>query len=106
MDRREKLDKELREVLQATEGTVNLYYQPPSSVHMKYNCIRYKKTTTNVKRANDHRYLGRDQYEIMAISRDPDSALPHAIQERFPYCEPGRFFVADNLYHFPFTIYY
>ena len=106
MDRQPLLDKELREVLQATEGYVNLYFQPPQSVQMKYNCIRYKRTSMNVKKANDRTYIGRDQYEIMAISRDPNSDLPRAIQEKFLYCEPGRFFVADNLYHFPFTIYY
>ena len=106
MDRRLLLDNELREVLQETLGYVNLYFNPPSSVRMQYDCIRYKKNTTNVRHANNGGYLIRDQYEIIAISRDPDSELPRAILEKFQYCTPGRFYVADNLYHYPFTIHY
>lgn len=106
MGRRLSLDNDLREVLQDTLGYVNLYFNPPSSVQMKYDCIRYKKATMKVRHANNRSYTVRDQYDVIAISRDPDSKLPRAIQEKFPYCAPGRFYVADNLYHYPFTIHY
>ena len=106
MDRRLKLDTELREVLQDSLGYVNIYFQPPESVKMKYDCIRYKKNTMTVLRANDQTYRTRDTYEIIIISRDVDSELPKAFQKRFPTATPGRYYMADNLHHFPFTITY
>lgn len=106
MDRRLKLDEELRAVLQDVLGYVNIYYQPPESVRMKYDCIRYEEQTMNVKRADGIPYTVRGQYNVIVISRDSDSEVPKALLERIPYCSPGRKYVADNLYHYPFTIYY
>ena len=106
MDRRFLLDNELREVLQETLGYVNIYFQPPESVRMNYDCIRYRKVGMDIRYGDNRSYMIRDQYEVMVITRDPDSPLPRIIQERFAYCSPGREFEADNLYHHPFTIYY
>lgn len=106
MDRRLKLDEELRDVLQNVLGYVNLYFQPPASVKMKYDCIRYSEETMNVTSADSMKYLVRKRYEVIVITRDPDSALPRAVLDRFEYCSPGRKYTADNLYHYPFTIYY
>jgi hypothetical protein len=106
MDRRLQLDNELREVLQEAVGYVNLYYQPPASVRMQYDAIRYEETTMYPRHADDRAYLIRTEYQVIVISRDPDSPIPRMIQERFPLCRPGRKYAADNLYHYPFTIYY
>lgn len=106
MDRRLKLDAELRELLQEILGYVNIYYQPNEAVHMKYDCIIYKQQTMAVRRANNRTYYLRAQYEVTVVTRDPDSPLPRALQEHFQLCAPGRKFMADNLYHFPFTIFY
>lgn len=106
MDRREKLDEELRAVMEKVYGYSHTYFQPPKSTRMQYDCIRYKKSTMKVRPANNHSYMIRDAYDVTAICRDADSELPRAIQERFPYCMPGHFYVADDLYHYPFTIHY
>lgn len=106
MDRRLLFDDELRAILQEVLGYVNLYFQPPDSVLMKYDAIRYSRKTFKVKWANNRSYNIRDEYEVIVISRDPDSELPRKIQEHFMCCRPGRQYMADNLYHFPFTIYY
>lgn len=106
MDRRLQLDNELREVLQEAVGYVNLYYQPPASVRMQYDAIRYEEMTMYPRHADDRAYLIRTEYQVIVISRDPDSPIPRMIQERFPLCRPGRKYAADNLYHYPFTIYY
>lgn len=106
MDRRLQLDDELRNILQEVLGYVNIYFQPPDSVLMRYDCIRYRRTALQPTYANNKVYNLRDQYEIIVISRDPDSELPRRIQEHFQFCRPGRQYMADNLYHFPFTIYY
>ena len=106
MDRRLQLDNELREVLQEAVGYVNLYYQPPASVRMHYDAIRYEETTMYPRHADDRAYLINTEYQVIVISRDPDSPIPRMIQKRFQLCRPGRKYVADNLYHYPFTIYY
>ena len=109
MDRRLQIDKEFREILQEVcnqpPENENVYFQPPESVKMKYDCIRYAENTMDVKRADDKAYLIRPEYTVTVITRDPDSILPKTIVEHFPYCRPGRKYVADNLYHYPFTIY-
>lgn len=106
MDRRLMLDEELREILQGTLGTVNIYFQPTEEIRMKYDAIVYKQTGMAVRRANNYSYLIHDEYQVTVISRDPESELPRKIQERFMMCTPGKKFMSDNLYHFPFTIYY
>ena len=106
MDRRLKLDEELREIQEIELGYQHTYYDPPEEVRMKYDAVVYKKSDMNVRRANNKSYLIRDAYFVTVISRDPDTKVPHAIQERFERCAPGRPFVRDNLHHFPFTIFY
>ncbi len=106
MDRRLKLDAELRELLQEQLGYVHLYFQPTENSRMQYDAIIYRQNTFDVRFANNRSYNIRYEYQVIAVSREPDSTLPRAIQERFPLCSPGRKYMADNLYHFPFTLYY
>lgn len=106
MDRRLKLDTELREIQEAVLSYQHTYFEPPESIRMKYDAIVYKRNTMNVRRANNRSYTARDCYDVTVISRDPETKVPIAIQNHFEHCAPGRFFVRDNLYHFPFTIYY
>lgn len=108
--RRLLLDEELRailrEALNQQVGKENLYFQPPASVKMKYDCIRYSENTMDVTYADNKPHLIRSEYSVIVITRDPDSQIPRMIQEHFPYCRPGHQYAADNLYHYPFTIYY
>lgn len=106
MDRRLLLDQELRNLMDEVMGYTNIYFEPTALVKMKYDCIRYKFDTYSVRKANDRSYLVRDKYEVVVISRNPECELPKKIQEHFKLCIPGRFYIADNLHHFPFTITY
>ena len=106
MDRRLLLDNELREILQEALGYVNLYYQPPASKTMQYDCIRYEEASLDVRYSDNRSHVIHTEYQVIVISRDPDSPLPRMIQEHFSLCRPGRKYVADDLYHFPFTLYY
>ncbi len=84
----------------------NVYFQPPTSVKMKYDAIRYSLSEPNIKRADNGVYLKVNRYEGLVITRDPDSTIPDDILHHFKMCSLGRPYVADNLNHFPFTIYY
>ena len=69
----------LHEILCEALGSRNVYFQPPSSIQMKYPAIVYSRSNINKKNAN-----------ILEI----------------PYCSYGRHYVSDNLNHDSFTIYY
>ena len=106
MDRRLLLDAELKEIQNEVLGYQHTYFEPPESTRMKYDAVVYELAAINVRRAGNRSYNIRDGYQVTVISRNPETEMPHAIQEHFERCAPGRPFVRDNLYHFPFTIYY
>lgn len=86
-------------------GSRNVYYDPPESVKMHYDAIRYSRINIVNTHANDSVYMQDDCYEVIAIYRDPDSELPRKIS-RLPKCAFDRHYVADNLHHDVFTLYY
>lgn len=100
MANRLNLDKKFREIL----GTGNVYFNPPESVKMKYDAIRYSRKKIVNEFANNSVYAQNDCYEVIAIYRDSDSDLPKKIS-RLPMCSHDRQYVADNLIHDVFTIY-
>ena len=96
---------ELHSVLQELLGSSNVYYQPPESIKMQYDAIRYSKKTINSKYANDRKYSMIDCYEIIVISRLPDNPVIKKLLS-LPYCSYDRHYVADNLRHDVLTIYW
>lgn len=96
---------ELHSVLQELLGSSNVYYQPPESIKMQYDAIRYSKKTIDSKYANDRTYSMIDCYEIIVISRLPDNPVIKKLLS-LPYCSYDRHYVADNLHHDVLTIYW
>ena len=96
---------ELHSVLQELLGSSNVYYQPPESIKMQYDAIRYSKKTIDSKYANDRKYSMTDCYEVIVISRLPDNPVIKKLLS-LPYCSYDRHYVADNLHHDVLTIYY
>lgn len=96
---------ELHSVLQELLGSSNVYYQPPESIKMQYDAIRYSKKTIDSKYANDRKYSMIDCYEIIVISRLPDNPVIKRLLS-LPYCSYDRHYVADNLHHDVLTIYW
>lgn len=85
------------------EGSGHLYFQPPETVKMVYPAIVYRLQNIAVRHADNRPYQTTKQYQITAIDKDPDSALPDKIME-LPTVRFDRFFVSDNLNHWVFTI--
>ena len=102
MASRLNLHEELCEIL----GSRNVYFQPPASLLMKYDAIRYSLASKDLKRADNRVYSSVNEYECIYITKNPDSKVPDAILEHFEMCSMGRAYASDNLYHFPITIYY
>lgn len=102
MASRLNLHEELCEIL----GTRNVYFQPPESVRMQYDAIRYSLAGKDLMRANNRVYRNTNQYDGVVITSNPDSIVPDAILNHFEMVSFGNPYTADNLYHYPFTLYY
>lgn len=97
---------ELHEELCEALGTRNVYFNPPESVKMQYDAIRYGLGGKDLKRANDKIYRNTNRYDGVVITRNPDTDIPDKLLARFEMISFGRPYPADNLNHYPFTIYY
>ena len=89
-----------------TDTESRVYFQTPGSVNMKYPCIRYKKLSPDIKRANNRVYQNTSRYEVVVIDSDPDSDIPDRILNHFPMCSWNQAYTADNLNHTVLTLYY
>ena len=96
---------DLQGLLEELLESRNVYYQSPESVKMQYPAIRYSKKNIQSSYANNSKYLMRDCYELIVISRKPDDPVIKRLLA-LPYCSYDRQYIADNLYHDVLTIYY
>ena len=96
---------ELQSKLEELNGNRNVYYQPPASVRMEYDAIRYSKKDITSTFANDKMYSKQNCYEVIVISRKPDSIVVDKLLE-LPLVSFDRRYVADNLYHDVLTLYW
>lgn len=97
---------ELQAIFEEILGSRNVYFQPPETVKMKYDAIRYELAAKDIKRANNRLYLFTNCYDGVVITKDPDTTIPDAILSHFEMCSFGRPYIADNLNHYPFTLYF
>lgn len=102
MANRADLHEELCELL----GSRNVYFQTPEDVKMSYDAIRYQLAGKDIIHANDEIYQFTNCYDGVVITRDPDTGIPDAILSHFKMCRFGRPYCANNLNHYPFTLYY
>lgn len=100
MASRLQLDSKLRELCD------HVYFQPPETIKMVYPCIVYKKSRGDHIYANNSVYRFYTEYELTAISRDPDTTIIEELLGSFSMIQFNRRFVVDNLYHDVFILYF
>ena len=98
---RPALHEKLCEIL----GSRNVYFDPPSSIHINYTCIIYKRIAAESRRADNGQYIVWYPYDVQVISKDPDYELFDTFLSHFDNGREGAPFVKDNLHHSNFTIY-
>ena len=96
---------ELQTRLEDILGSRNVYYQPPENIKMSYDAIVYSFKGINSTYANNAKYGNRKRYDVIFIAREPDSEVIDKLLE-LPYCTLGTPYTADNLHHYPFTLYF
>ena len=82
-----------------TEGSVGYMFK-------KKGTIVYEKSNGSNLRADNRLYLFTNSYDITLIYTDPDSDLPDRIHQGFEMIRRESPYVADNLYHAPFYLYF
>lgn len=95
----------LQTTLEKLLNSRNVYYQPPKTLKMEYDAIRYSKSKPKAIHASDARYISKNCYELIVISRRPDNPVIEKLLD-LPYCSYDRQYVSDNLYHDVLTIYW
>ena len=87
-------------------GSRNVYFQPPASLLMQYPAIRYELKDVRSSFANNNSaYTVSFGYECIYISKEPASEEFLRSIFQIPYCKFGRYYRAENLHHYTFTIY-
>lgn len=107
MSRRMKLHDILCEILGCPNKGFDCraYFQPPTSVKMKYPAIVYGLEDIDNKYANGKVYLSQRKYSVTVIDKDPDSLLVGKVAA-LPTCRFNRHYEKDNLNHDIFTIFF
>lgn len=72
---------------------------------MKYPAIVYNLDRMDAQHADNLPYTITKRYQVTIMDRDPDSFLPTQVAN-LPMCFFNRFFVADGLNHFVFSLYF
>jgi hypothetical protein len=97
---------ELQAAFEEILGSRNVYFNPPASVQMKYDAIRYQLDGKDIRRANNKAYKHTNRYGGVFITRDPDTKVPDKLLYQFEMINIEKPYVVENLYHYPFTLYY
>lgn len=95
----------LHQMLGSIPGVTKVYFQPPESIKLAYPCIIYERNRGRSFQANDDLYNYVKSYTLTVIDKNPDSLIPDEL-EKLRYCTMDRYYEADNLNHWIFTIYY
>lgn len=95
----------LQTLLEELLGTGNVYFQPPESFKLNYPCIIYRRNSGKTQFANNKPYTHRLEYTLTVIDKDPDSEIPGKVA-MLPMCTFERHYIADNLNHDIYNIYY
>lgn len=96
---------ELQSILETILGSRNVYFQPPPAVQMKYPAIEYHLDDIFKVNADNSLYYMMNCYIVTLISKDPENSVVKDLL-KLPMMSYDRHYVADNLNHDVFKIYY
>lgn len=85
--------------------TDRVYFQPPINLRMVYPCIVYIRDYAKSEFADNSNYHRTLRYSVTVVDKDPDSLIPGKVAV-LPLCSFNRFYVADNLNHDVFSLFF
>ena len=101
MDKRLKLQSELEKLVGE-----NVYFQPPASIRLVYPCVIYNLAVGDIRRADNTIYTYTSRFELLFIFKQPNMEIVEKVMRTFTMCSISRIYIADNLYHYAFNLYY
>jgi hypothetical protein len=72
---------------------------------MQYPAIVYERDRASTDFADDNPYRITKRYQVTVIDRNPDSVIPDKVAA-LPMCVLNRHYVASNLNHDVFNLYF
>lgn len=97
---------ELNTKLKMLIGSSNVYFQPPASVQLSYPCVIYSIGEGDAKHADGMVYSYVNSYDLLFIFKKPNVTIIEKVLSELPMCKMTRAYVADNLNHYAFRVYY
>lgn len=82
------------------------YYMRPQNNKLVYPCFVYRNIAPRQVKADNRNYLTIPGYEVLYISDTENEGMIEEMTSAFGYCTAGAPYIADDLFHYPFTIYY
>lgn len=95
----------LQALLETQSELDSVYFEPPPNLLMQYPCIVYELDSAETLYADNVPYRRTKRWQVTVIEREPDSNLPDKIAD-LPLSHHDRRFVADNLIHDVFTLFF
>ena len=96
---------ELHELLCSILGSRNVYFQPPTSVKLKYPAILYDIEDIPRIYANGGVYLTGRKYKLTFITNKPNDPIVDDIL-KLPTIRFSQRYSSDNLTHVIYTLFY
>jgi hypothetical protein len=93
-----------RDLLKTIPGAT-VYGDMPGNVTMSYPAIQYENDDEFVARADNLPYNITDRYQVTVIEKTPERPIAHLVRQ-LPMCSFNRKYVADQLHHTVYTIYF
>lgn len=96
----------LQKLLETLPSVEKVFFQPPSTVKLKYPCIIYRWDGEKEFKADDSAYNCRRRYSVTIIDSNPDSVIPDIFHKNFLMSSLDRTYTSDNLNHWVYTLYF
>jgi hypothetical protein len=96
---------DLQALLERIPGPTAVFFQAPQNVALEYPVILYSRDYAVTKFANNLPYRFTKRYQVIVIDRNPDSEIPDKVAA-LPLCTFNRHYVADELHHDVYNLYF
>lgn len=87
-------------------GSDNVYFEPPPTINMQYPCIVYSLEDLYDVRADNKAYYTKRQYQVISMTKNPDTDIVEDMVNYFDQCSHERRFKSDNLVHDVFRLFF
>ncbi|MCF0227858.1 MAG: hypothetical protein HUJ52_03490 [Malacoplasma sp.] len=103
MNRRLELQAKLEEIL----GSRNVYYNPMESTKIEYPAIVYRPNSFYIRKADNKIYNDIRSYTITTLYNSAkDNPVVDKLLNEFEYISYSSHYIADNINHDNFNLYY